>query len=450
MNAAGLDPSYRQGVHQPTAIDPGTPALQLHSDAWAALELARRLATELSGERTVASESLVLALLRTDAALRQRLEASGLKLQRLEAALAGSREPALIPDEPLALADVTDLVHLDRILDAAGNRAREALRVLEDYVRFVLDDAYLTGELKCLRHDLTAALALYAPQLLAARDTGGDVGTALATAAERIRDNLADVVGANAQRLQEALRSLEEFGKVRDPRLGEAIEQLRYRSYRLAQALVVGGEARRRLDGVQLYVLLSASSCTAALDWTITEAAAGGAQMIQLREKALNDRDLLEQARRARTATQQAGVLFIVNDRPDVARLVGADGVHLGQDDMPVRQARRILGPDTIIGVSTHTLPQVRQAVLEGASYIGVGPTFSSGTKPFGELTGLAFVREALAETKLPAFVLGGINSKTIEQAVAAGAQRIAVSEAIARAYEPRTAAAVLRAALKR
>src|SRR5205085_7154473 len=102
------------------------------------------------------------------------------------------------------------------------------------------------------------------------------------------------------------------------------------------------------------------------LDWTIAEVAAGGAHIIQLREKGLADRELLERARNVRRWTRQAGLLFIVNDRPDIARLVEADGVHLGQDDLPLHAARRIVGPDLLIGVSTHSLEQLRQAVLDG------------------------------------------------------------------------------------
>jgi thiamine-phosphate pyrophosphorylase len=141
-------------------------------------------------------------------------------------------------------------------------------------------------------------------------------------------------------------------------------------------------------------------------------------------------------------------VLFIVNDRPDVARLAEADGVHLGQDDMPIKEARRILGPDAIIGVSTHDLDQVRQAVLDGASYIGIGPTFPSQTKDFDELAGLEFVRRASAETTLPAFAIGGINAGNIADVAAAGAKRVAVSQAICQAEEPRDVAQELRRAL--
>jgi thiamine-phosphate pyrophosphorylase len=443
---AGLDQAaYRRATGTPPPA--AGSALELHPETHAALRKARELAPETFGERTVTSGALLLALLRGEGP-RQVLAAHGLDLARLEARLRARRPPPPVLEEPLRLADVSEQAELHRVLDAGANRAREALRVLEDHARFALDDAFLTGELKRLRHDLTGALRDHAPRLLEARDTEGDVGTALSTPAEQERGSLADVVRANGQRLQEALRSLEEFGKVHDARLGERVGQLRYRSYTLERALGLGADARRRLAGAHLCVLLSAAGCTAALDWTIAEAAAGGADVVQLREKGLPDRKLLERARQVRQWTRRAGVLFVVNDRPDVARLAGADGVHLGQDDLPVREARRILGPDALVGVSTHTVEQVRRAVLDGASYLGVGPTFPSATKEFTELAGLPFVRAALAETTLPAFVIGGVNAQTVEAAVAAGARRVAVGEAVARADDPRAAAAALAAAL--
>jgi thiamine-phosphate pyrophosphorylase len=146
--------------------------------------------------------------------------------------------------------------------------------------------------------------------------------------------------------------------------------------------------------------------------------------------------------------TRQSNVLFILNDRPDIARLVEADGVHLGQDDLPLHEARRIVGPDMLIGISTHSPEQLRQAVLDGASYLGVGPAFPSETKDFDDFPGLDFVRRAAAESTLPQFVIGGINVKTLPAAVEAGARRIAVSHAVCRADDPRQVVAELRAML--
>ncbi len=331
-------------------------------------------------------------------------------------------------------------VDLARIVDAAANRAREALRVLEDYCRFVLDDAFLSGELKNLRHDLAESLAP-CQHLLEARDTQRDVGVNLTASGEQDRQSLQAVVQANCKRLQEALRTLEEFGKVQSPNLGKIMEQLRYRSYTLEKALILGAQSRQRLAEVRLCVLVSGSACRAALEWTIKEAAAGGAGMIQLREKSLSDREFLERARQVRRWTREAGVLFIVNDQPDIARLAEADGVHLGQDDLPVREARRILGPDLVIGVSTHNLDQVRQAILDGANYIGIGPTFPSATKEFREFPGLDLVSRVMRETALPAFVIGGVSQENIEKVTDAGGQRIAVGQAICQSPDPRRAA---------
>ena len=445
--AAGLDAdAYRRarGAAPPADAAAGAP-LPLHPLTRAALSQARWLTREVSGEVTVASDALLVALLRSDEALRRGLEAWGFGLTRLEAAVVPPPAPPLEPDEPLDLADPAAALDLARVLDAAANRAREGLRVAEDYCRFVLDDAFLSRELKGLRHDLAAVLAgLPSGRLLLARDTEGDVGTGLSTAAEEERGSAAAVAQVNLKRLQEALRTLEEFGKVYSPELGRAVERLRYRSYTLEKALVGSAAARERLRDARVYVLLTGSQCLGPLEWTVREAAAGGAAVVQLREKGFSDRELLGRARQVRRWTREAGVLFVVNDRPDVARLAEADGVHLGQEDLPVREARRILGPDALIGVSTHDLAQVRRAVLDGASYIGVGPTFPSGTKEFAEFPGPEFVRAAAAETSLPAFAIGGIDLDTVAAAAAAGARRVAVSQAVARAENPRAAAAEL------
>jgi thiamine-phosphate pyrophosphorylase len=450
LAAATLDPARaRQLLTRGAAAGQAEDRpLPLHAASRQVWTEARSLAAEVTGERTVASESLLLAVLRHDEGVRQALEGEGLVFARLEEAVLGTRGPPLRLEEPLELGTPTEQMDVARILDAAANRAREALRVVEDYCRFALDDAFLTGELKRLRHDLTAALADLGPVSdhgLAARDTAGDVGTTLSTAAEETRHSPLAVLQANLKRLQEALRTLEEFGKLHGPGRGRALEALRYRSYTLEKALLTGADGRRRLADARLYVLLTAAQCACGLEWTVREAAAGGAQVIQLREKGLDDRALLQRARQVRAWTREAGVLFILNDRPDLARLAEADGVHLGQDDLPVREARRIVGAEALVGVSTHDLGQLRQAVLDGAGYVGVGPTFPSGTKDFAHLAGLDYVRQATAETSLPAFVIGGVNLSTVASAVAAGARRVAVSGAIARAENPRQVAAQLR-----
>src|SRR4029077_19302983 len=135
--------------------------------------------------------------------------------------------------------------------------------------------------------------------------------------------------------------------------------------------------------------------------------------------------------------TNRTGALFIMNDRPDLAVLTNADGVHVGQEELSVREARRIVGPSRLVGVSTHTIEQARQAVLDGADYIGVGPVFSSTTKSFVQLAGLEYVSQVAAEITLPAYAIGGIGGENIDEVLAAGASRVAVSGAICGAEDP-------------
>lgn len=424
---------------------PDTDAMPLHADMRAVMSRARELAMLHAAEGTLSTDQVVLALVEQCDDLRAQLSELGLDANRLLAHVELLETP-LVLDEPLDLSPPAEEVNAARVLDAAANRAREALRVLEDHSRFVRNDKLLTERLKQARHGLAAALEhLPAGLLLAARDTVHDVGTEVGTASERQRGSLAAVVQANAKRLQEALRSLEEFGKLFSEEFGLAIERLRYDSYTIERALLLGHDARTRLAECRLYVLVTESLCRASLVGTVREACAGGAQVIQLREKRLDDRRLLALAREVRRLTRTAGALFIVNDRPDIARLSEADGVHLGQDDLPIHEARRIVGPAALIGVSTHDLEQVRRAVLEGASYLGIGPTFPSQTKDFTAHPGLDFVRQAAAETSLPTFALGGITAANVGQVLAAGAHRIAVSHAICAAEDPRNAAAALR-----
>jgi thiamine-phosphate pyrophosphorylase len=442
--AAGMDLSAlpRPSAFVPDVKTPVPPlSVRLQDGLWEA----RAVARELNGEPMVTTVAVYLFLIQTDEAVRQTLTEHGLDCARLEAYLQQRRVPPPTLDEPLDLEDRTERVDLHRILDAAGNRAREALRVVEDYCRFVLDDAFLSSQVKDARHDLVEVLTeVNHTDLVQARETLRDVGITLSTETEGQRVSTLDVVRINLKRLQEALRSLEEFTKLDNSALSGALEQLRYRSYTLEKAIVLGVSARQRLDGVRVQALLSRGGCSAALDWTIAEAAAGGVGLVQLREKNLSDRELLEKAREVRRWTRQAGVLFVVNDRPDIARLVEADGVHLGQEDLPVKEARRILGGEALIGVSTHNLEQVRQAILDGASYLGVGPIFTSTTKEFDTFPGLEFLRQAVAETSLPVFAIGGINATNLSAVVAAGGRRIAVSQAIASADDPRQAAVAL------
>jgi thiamine-phosphate pyrophosphorylase len=331
-----------------------------------------------------------------------------------------------------------------RILDASANRAAEGLRVVEDFCRFALDDRHLTTLIKEIRHDLAVALATLPREYRhAMRETQADVGTSISTSAENQRVDATAVCEASCERVKQSLRSLEEFSKVTSPEAASKFESLRYRFYTLEKAIT----SRSRLSGTpleqaKLCVLIDGSF---ELE-KIQDLVAGGVGMIQFRDKNLDDRALLARALKLRdlchSPTAEAeGCLLIINDRPDITAAVNADGVHLGQDDLPVKAAREILGPRKIIGVSTHTIEQARQAVLDGANYIGVGPTFPSTTKSFDDFPGTVLLKQVAEEISLPAFAIGGITVENLPEVLATGIKRVAVSGAIVKAAKPADAA---------
>ena len=175
-------------------------------------------------------------------------------------------------------------------------------------------------------------------------------------------------------------------------------------------------------------------------------ALAGGADMIQLRDKAGDLRELLPQARAIQALCRSHGAIFIVNDRLDLALAAGADGVHVGQEDLPAEAARRLLPPGRILGVSTHTLEQAEAARLTGADYIGFGPMFPTGTKDTGYTPrGLEGLRDVRAAISLPILAIGGITLETVEGVISAGATVPAVISAIVAVPDIAGAAAAFR-----
>ncbi len=335
-----------------------------------------------------------------------------------------------------------------RVIDAAANRAGEGLRAAEDYVRFVLDDRHLTGLCKELRHDLAAVLGRIATKhRLAARETLSDVGATLTTDREDRREGAAEVLAANFARLQEAMRSLEEFCKLLDADLAAQLKQLRYRSYTLQRAVEITRTSLERLNRARLYVLIDGRRSMEEFEQFARSLIDAGVHVLQLRDKRLEDRRLLERARRLRELTGRSDTLFIMNDRADLAVLSRADGVHVGQEELSVKDARTIVGPDALVGVSTHSIEQARQAVLDGAGYIGVGPTFPSDTKQFDRFPGLELLRVVSAEIRLPAFAIGGITRENLPEVLATGFSRVSLGGAITTSSDP---AAEARAMLSR
>jgi thiamine-phosphate pyrophosphorylase len=332
-----------------------------------------------------------------------------------------------------------------RILDANFNRAREALRVIEDCGRFALNDPAITAMAKHYRSDLRELLdQLPHADLVNSRDTPGDLGRELTSPTEPTRDGLEDVATAACKRLTESLRTIEEYCKVVAPAHVTAVERMRYDTYTLEQRVSSRFVVAETFGKVKLYVLLSADLCNGSLRDVARAAIAGGAEAIQLREKHAPDAVFLAQAAELRELTDETARLLIINDRPDIAAIVGADGVHLGQGDLPIAETRRLLRPGAIVGKSTHSLAQAKQAVNEGADYVGIGAMFPTDTKD-SPLVGPEVLAELADAVPCPVVPIGGINAENVGQLVAAGATAVAVSTAVCSADAPQAAAKAIR-----
>lgn len=176
----------------------------------------------------------------------------------------------------------------------------------------------------------------------------------------------------------------------------------------------------------------------------------GGARILQLRAKAVSDRRLVELARQALDAAREGGALLLVNDRPDVARIVGADGVHVGQDDLRPADVRKVLGPDAIVGLSTHNVEQLRRAASEPVDYVAVGPVFPTSTKAEADpVVGLDLVRQARGMVAQPLVAIGGIGQENARRVAEAGADGLAVASALLHAPDLAACSAALHAALR-
>lgn len=319
---------------------------------------------------------------------------------------------------------------LYRILDANLDRTREGLRILEDWCRFGLNNSQFTEEFKYMRQELAH---WHRPEFRSARNTPEDPGTALTHPQEAVRNDISQVLQANFCRVQEALRVLEEYGKVYEAAMGESFKQMRYRIYTIESELLAH-DRRQKLNQATLYLVTSPANNL----FNVVEAALeGGLQILQYRDKESEDTLRLQTGLKLKALCHRYGALFLMNDRVDLALAVGADGVHLGQQDIPISLARQILGPNAIIGRSTTNPDEMARALSEGADYIGVGPVYETPTKPGKAAAGLEYVQYAAQNATAPWFAIGSINADNLGEVMGAGARRVAVVRSVMQADQP-------------
>ena len=330
------------------------------------------------------------------------------------------------------------------MIDANLNRSSEGLRVLEDVARFLLNDAELSQRLKSLRHDLARGTKSLSVELLSHRDSEHDVGHPyLIPPRERelsmettSLQGLLDLVTANAKRVEESLRVVEELAKLPEvsPLLNSAsFEQMRFALYPLERDLISRISRRDKIERISgLYVILDRQFLAGRDELDIAgQIIEGGARVIQLRDKQSKKGELLIVAQKLKELCSQAGVLFMINDYLDLAMAVDADGLHIGQEDLPLPVVRRELPIDKIVGCSVTTVSQATKAQNEGADYIAVGSIFPTTTKKEATVVGVDTLKELKRIVATPLVAIGGINQNNIGKVVAAGADAIAVISAV-------------------
>jgi thiamine-phosphate pyrophosphorylase len=325
---------------------------------------------------------------------------------------------------------------IERIIDSNLNRLAEGLRFLEDIARMLLDDPGLTQRLKTLRHDLVRGDLDFNLEMLKARAAGQDVGENLAVVGEQREKDLPLLVVANSRRAQESLRVLEELSKLPDYRRqldSDRFKVARFEVYILEQDLIFRLLRRDKARKVQgLYVIVDTQILHNLDPLEVAQKVLGaGVKVLQLRDKKFGKAALIELAARMKWMCAQKGALFIMNDYLDVALAVDADGLHVGQDDLPLDVARRLLPLDKILGCSAYT-PQTAQAAEKaGADYIAVGSIYPTSSKENVEVVGLERIAQIKQVSKLPLVAIGGITAKNAGEVLSAGGDCLCVISAI-------------------
>jgi len=331
-----------------------------------------------------------------------------------------------------------------RMIDANLNRSGEGLRVLEDVARFVLNNTELCQGLRTLRHDLAQETKALRVGLLSQRNAENDAGhlNDISPSEKKLNvkttslQDLLDLVTANAKRVEQSLRVIEELAKLPEinSKLNPAnFEQARFTLYTLERDLISRISRRDKMEIISgLYVILDKQLLNGRDELFVTKKIIeGGGRIIQLRDKQSKKGELLLAAQKLRDLCNKAGILFIINDHLDLAIAVGADGLHIGQEDLPLSVIRRELPIDKIIGCSARTLSQAVKAQTEGADYIAVGSIFTTTTKREATVVGLDTLQEIKRTVSIPVIAIGGINHDNVDEVVAAGADSIAVVSAV-------------------
>ncbi len=318
-----------------------------------------------------------------------------------------------------------------RILDANINRACEGIRVLEDISRFNFEDTVSTNELREMRHRVRKLFLSMDHKLLSARDSKKDIGKTISSNSDLDKkENIKNLIFGNFKRVNEALRTIEEISKIiGEYNISKEIENLRFSSYEIEKTM---SKNFKKIIPKGIYGITGEKFANGRSNIDCVKSMIdSGIKIIQYREKEKSIKEKIAEIIEVRELCRENDVTFIVNDHVDIAILVDADGVHVGQDDMDISHVRKLIGENKIIGKSTHCLNHAKKAVLDGADYIGVGPIFKTTTKE-KDPVGLEYLEEVVKNIDLPFVAIGGIKESNIEEVKKLGAASIClVSEIV-------------------
>jgi thiamine-phosphate pyrophosphorylase len=320
------------------------------------------------------------------------------------------------------------------MMDVNFNRAREALRILEDFARFELGDRKTFTLFRKMRHRIASLGKNFFKEMVDKRNAELDIG--IETPLYPIK-NKEDLLVTNFKRLQEALRALEEYFRITKENTSIRLKKLRFQAYVLEKEIIGTISRVKKLKTARLYVILTDATIGRGCEKLARKLAEIGVDMIQLRFENISDSKYIKLARRIAHFLKDTPTLLMINNRIDIALTVEADGVHLGRKDISLKDARKLLGIWKIIGSTTHNFREASRAEREGADYISVGPIFPSQTKPELKPCKISFIKDVVKNIKIPTFAIGGINLKNLKTVFKMGLERIAVSSGIILQNDP-------------
>jgi len=322
-----------------------------------------------------------------------------------------------------------------QIIDANLDRAREGLRVLEDWARFGLGKEKYVIRIKNFRQILGKNhLEVYKQS----RNHTEDKCKGLPHQELIKRNTSEQIISSNSARVQEALRVIEEFSRLQNKELSKIASEIRYEIYTIEIDLISLSKSKKLVEILKendLYVITDQKHNLLEI---IEEILIAGVRIIQHRFKKGTDQDHLQEAIQIKNLCKRYNSLFIVNDRIDIALASNADGIHLGQDDLDLKTARKLLGYSKIIGISANNAIDISNALNEGCDYIGIGPVFETTTKKIKKPIGIEKIKTLTKDLNIPWFAIGGIKSNNISYLKRNGFKKVALVSELMNSEDPK------------